>query len=95
MIKEKVYEYFEKYLNKYLIGFDKSQLAVAIMSGSIELKSVNLNPISINRLFEKYKLPFALKAGSIGKFQFKVITSRFIHPACSVTSYPGFLIHLT
>jgi len=72
MIKDKVYSYLEKYLDKFLIGFDKSQLAVGLMSGSIELKSVNLNPVAINKLFEKYKLPFALKAGSIGKFEFKV-----------------------
>jgi len=72
MIKEKVYEYLKKYINKYLIGFEQSQLEVAIMSGSIELTNIHLNPVTINRLFEKSKIPFALKAGSIGKFAFNV-----------------------
>ncbi len=84
MIKDKVYEYLEKYFNKYLIGFDKSKLGVALMSGSIELHSVNLNPVSINRIFEKYRLPFALKAGSIAKFEFKVRLFLFFHSRSSV-----------
>ncbi len=73
MIKDQIYSYLEKYLEKYLIGFDPDQLGVALLSGSIELNSVNLNPASINRLFEKYKLPFALKAGTIAHLELKVI----------------------
>ena len=72
MIKDKVYSYLEKYFNKYLIGFDQSKFEVAFMSGSIEFNDINLRAIAINKLFEKYKLPFALKAGAIGKFEFKV-----------------------
>lgn len=73
MFKDQIYSYLEKYLEKYLIGFDKDQLGVALLAGSIEMTSVNLNPVSINRLFEKYKLPFALKAGTIGKLELKVL----------------------
>ncbi len=72
MIKDQIYSCLQKYLEKYLIGFDKSQMEVALLSGSIELKGVNLHPGAINKIFEKYQLPFALKAGTIGKFELKV-----------------------
>lgn len=72
MIQNEVFSYLKDYLEKYLIGFDQSQLEVALLSGSIELKSVNINPVAINNLFAKYKLPFALKAGSLGRLELKV-----------------------
>jgi hypothetical protein len=78
MINEKVYSYLEKYLKKYLIGFNKEQLDVGLLSGSIELKEINLNAVSINKLFEKYKLPFALKAGTLGRLELKVLLNALI-----------------
>ncbi len=82
MIQGKVYSYLQKYFAEYLFGFDKSQLEVALLSGTrlvvlteigrIDLKDVNLRPTKINLILEALHLPFALKAGMIGKLRLEV-----------------------
>ncbi len=34
MIKDKLYAYLKEYISDYLFGFDKSQLEVALLSGT-------------------------------------------------------------
>ncbi len=33
MLKNKVYEYVKKYLDKYLFGFDKNQIEMSVLKG--------------------------------------------------------------
>lgn len=74
MLKGQLYKYLHQYLGDYLFGFDKSQLDVAILSGTshltlgqIDLKDVNVRPNKINELLNAAAAPFSLKAGMIGK----------------------------
>ena len=71
MLKDKVYEHLKKYLDKYLFGFDKSQLDVAILKGNINLKNVNLKPDRTNELIDYWNVPIAVKAGMIGSLKVK------------------------
>lgn len=41
MLRNKLYDYLHKYLAEYLFGFDKSQLEVAILSGTSSCPSLS------------------------------------------------------
>ena len=73
MIKNKIYTLLQKYIAEYLFGFDKNKLDVAILSGYIDLKDVNIRPDKANAIVAKLNLPIALKAGMIGKMKLKVL----------------------
>ena len=72
MIKNKIYTLLQKYTTEYLFGFDKNKLEVAILSGHIDLKDVNIRPDKANAIVQKLSLPVILKAGMIGKLTLKV-----------------------
>ena len=67
MLKNSLYPYVEKYINKYLYGFTKEQLEVGVMSGKIGLENLNLRPDNINEKLDDKNQPFWLKAGLISK----------------------------
>lgn len=78
MIKGQVYKYLKEYFSEYLFGFDKSNLEVALLSGSspsllgqIELKDVNLRPDKINNIINFSHLPIGLKAGMMRRLNLK------------------------
>ena len=81
MLKNKFYDSIKTYLDKYLFGFDKSQLEMSVLKGifyhslylgNINLTNVNLKPNKANKLLQSLMIPFALKAGTIGKLELKV-----------------------
>ena len=67
MLKNSLYPYVEKYINKYLYGFTKEQLEVGVMSGKIGLENLNLRPDKVNEKLDDKNQPFWLKAGLISK----------------------------
>ena len=67
MIKNKIYEYLKKYLDAYLYDFDKNQLEMSYLSGSINLQDLNLKQDMANKLIDSFGIPLQLKAGFIGK----------------------------
>jgi hypothetical protein len=71
-IKGKIFEKCKKYFEEYLFGFDQNQLQMKILTGNIDLVNVNIRPDKINEIFEKKRIPFALKAGIISKLSIKV-----------------------
>lgn len=78
MIKNQLYPFLEKYINEYLHGFGKEQLAVGVMKGTIEIEKVNLK---INKVLEKLdsqNMPIWLKAGLIKKIKIGCSLMNFI-----------------
>ena len=67
MLKNSLYPYVEKYINKYLHGFTKEQLEVGVMSGKIGLENLNLRPDKVNEKLDDKNHSFWLKAGLISK----------------------------
>ena len=67
MLKNSLYPYVEKYINKYLYGFTKEQLEVGVMSGKIGLENLNLRPDKVNEKLDDKNHSFWLKAGLISK----------------------------
>ena len=80
-----IYDKIKESLDKYLFGFDKSQLNVSLYNGkfnsvqlthpslgAINLKSVNIKPNKAEKLLLQLNLPFALKAGTIGHLELKL-----------------------
>ena len=63
----KVYDQVKEKLDKYLFGFDKSQLDVSLLKGAIKLQNVNIKPNKAEQLMQSLQLPFALKAGTVGE----------------------------
>ena len=82
MLKNKLYDSVKGYLDKYLFGFDKSQLDMSLLKGTqyipnlyignINLKNVNVKPNKANKILQSLMLPFSLKAGTIGRLELKV-----------------------
>lgn len=83
MLKNKLFDSVKTYLDKYLFGFDKSQLEMSVLKGNsfnillrslgnINLNNVNLKPNKANKLLQNMMIPFALKAGTIGRLELKV-----------------------
>lgn len=72
MLKNKLFESIKTYLDKYLFGFDKNQLEFSVLKGSINLTNVNLKPNKANKFIKSLYIPFALKAGTIGKLDIKI-----------------------
>ena len=79
-----IYDKIKESLDKYLFGFDKSQLNVSLYNGkpilnsltpfigAINLKSVNIKPNKAEKLLLQLNLPFSLKAGTIGHLELKL-----------------------
>ncbi|CDW78351.1 vacuolar protein sorting-associated protein 13a [Stylonychia lemnae] len=72
MLKNKLYDSVKTYLDKYLFGFDKSQLEMSVLKGNINLNNVNVKPNKANKFLQSMMVPFALKAGTIGRLELKV-----------------------
>ena len=72
MIKDKLYEYIMAYISDYFFEIDKSQLQLALLSGTINLTQLKLDPNKFNTLLQSYQLPYRLKAGIIQTLQLKV-----------------------
>ena len=54
MLKNSLYPYVEKYINKYLYSFTKEQWEVEVMSGKIEFENLNLRSDKVNdKLYAK------------------------------------------
>ncbi len=49
-----------------------------LLTGNVDLNNVNIRPDKVNELFDKKKLPIALKAGLISKLSIKVTSSIII-----------------
>ena len=65
MLKNSLYPYIEKYINKYLYGFTKEQFDIGLMSGKIGLENLNLRPDKVNEKLDLKNQSFWLKAGLI------------------------------
>ena len=65
MLKNSLYPYLEKYINKYLYGFTKEQFDIGLMSGKIGLENLNLRPDKVNEKLDLKNQSFWLKAGLI------------------------------
>ena len=65
MLKNSLYPYLEKYINKYLYGFTKEQFDIGLMSGKIGLENLNLCPDKVNEKLDDKNQSFWLKAGLI------------------------------
>lgn len=50
MLTGKVYDLLKDQLDRFLFGFDKSQMSMSLLKGSISLSNVNLRPEEINSL---------------------------------------------
>lgn len=72
MIKDKLYEYLMTYISDYFFEINKSQLQLALLSGTINLTQLKLNPNKFNTLLQSYDIPFRMKAGIIKTLQIKV-----------------------
>ena len=79
MLKSKIFEKFQHYFEDYLFGFDKNQLQMSLLKGSIDMKNLNIKPDKLNEDFAKGGLPIALKAGLISKLTIKVSGNVLIH----------------
>jgi hypothetical protein len=51
MLKNKIFEKCKKYFEEYLFGFDKNDLNMSILKGSINLENVNIRPDKMNEIF--------------------------------------------
>ena len=60
MIESFASELLSKYLGRYILGFEKNNIKLAISSGSLELKNLELNLES----FSDINLPFKIKKGN-------------------------------
>ena len=82
MFTNTIYESLKQELDKYLFGFEKSQLETSLLSGNtphsgqvtlcsgqINLKSVNVKPDCATELLQSLGFPFQLKAGTIANLQ--------------------------
>ena len=50
MIKSKIFDFLQKYLGEYLLGFTEDQLQVAPLKGHIDFNSANLKPQKVNEV---------------------------------------------
>lgn len=79
MITNQLYPYIEKYINEYLYGFSKDQLAVGVMKGTILIEKVNIRIDKANEKLDSKNTPIWLKAGLIKR----------IEVACSIMNFIG------
>ena len=66
MLKNKVYDFLKEHLDKFLFGFEESNLSMSLLAGTIGVRDVNLKPDEFNHLAERSSLPVIMKAGLIG-----------------------------
>jgi hypothetical protein len=65
MLSNTIFEYLEQHFNRYLVGFDKSQMSTSLLGGSVSLEDVHIRPEEINGLLALNGYKYQLKAGQI------------------------------
>ena len=78
MIKNSLFPYIKKYLEKYIYGFNKEQFDIMVLNGKIELKKLNLRIDTINELLNKKFFPFWIKYGYIDNISISCNIMNFV-----------------
>jgi len=72
MLRSLIFKIINKFAGQYFIGFNKEHFNFVLAEGKIRLDNVILNPEAINKELSQISIPFAIKAGVIGKLRVQI-----------------------
>lgn len=85
MAKQALLDVLEQTIGRYVVGLDAQSLNVAVWSGHIELKALELNVAAVNAFLDRHAaeapnlaIPFRVVSGNFGNFQIHVPWSQLL-----------------